>query len=65
MGKRPLLTELTSHEPRAEAFRVMRTNLSFVDIDAESKAIVITSALQGEGKSTTAVNTALALPAGG
>lgn len=65
VGKRPLLTELTSHEPRAEAFRVMRTNLSFVDVDAESKAIVVTSALPGEGKSTTAVNTALALQQAG
>lgn len=65
VGKRLLLTELTSHEPRAEAFRVMRTNLSFVDVDAESKAIVVTSALPGEGKSTTAVNTALALQQAG
>ncbi len=65
VGKRPLLTEITSHEPRAEAFRVMRTNLSFVDVDATCKAIVITSALPGEGKSTTAVNTALALQQAG
>lgn len=65
VGKRPLLTQLTSHEPRSEAFRVLRTNLSFVDIDAESKAIVVTSALPGEGKSTTAVNTALALQQAG
>nr|WP_210503000.1 polysaccharide biosynthesis tyrosine autokinase [Nocardioides sp. SYSU D00778] len=61
VAKRPLVTQLTSHEPRAEAFRVLRTNLSFVDIDATSKAIVFTSALPGEGKSTTAVNIALAL----
>ena len=65
VSKRPLLTELSSHEPRAEAYRVLRTNLSFVDIDAESKAIVITSSLPGEGKSTTAVNIALALQQAG
>jgi receptor protein-tyrosine kinase len=65
VGKRPLLTEMSSHEPRAEAFRVMRTNLSFVDVDAESKAIVITSSLPGEGKTTTAVNTTLALQQAG
>ncbi|WP_374457520.1 polysaccharide biosynthesis tyrosine autokinase [Nocardioides sp.] len=65
VGKRPLLTDLSSHEPRAEAYRVLRTNLSFVDIDAESKAIVITSSLPGEGKSTTSVNIALALHAAG
>lgn len=61
VSRKPLLTDLDSHEPRAEAFRVLRTNLSFVDIDADSKAIVITSSLPGEGKSTTAVNIALAL----
>ncbi len=65
VSKRPLLTDLASHEARAEAFRVLRTNLSFVDIDAESKAIVVTSALPGEGKSTTAVNIALALQQAG
>ncbi len=65
VGKRPLLSDLTSHEPRAEAYRVLRTNLSFVDIDAESKAIVVTSAVPGEGKSTTAVNIALALQQAG
>lgn len=65
VSRRPLISALRSHEPRAEAFRVLRTNLSFVDIDSESKAIVITSSLPGEGKSTTAVNVALALQQAG
>jgi capsular exopolysaccharide synthesis family protein len=59
--KRPLVSDLGSHEPRAEAFRVLRTNLQFVDVDADSKAFVVTSSVPGEGKSTTALNTAITL----
>ncbi|RJS45416.1 polysaccharide biosynthesis tyrosine autokinase [Nocardioides cavernaquae] len=59
--KRPLVSDLGSHEPRAEAFRVLRTNLQFVDVDASSKAYVVTSSVPGEGKSTTALNTAITL----
>lgn len=52
-----------THSPRAEAFRRLRTNLQFVDVANEPRSIVITSAVAGEGKSTTAVNlgTTLAL----
>lgn len=60
-AKRPLVSDVGSHEPRAEAFRVLRTNLQFVDVDAASKAFVVTSAVPGEGKSTTALNTAITL----
>ncbi len=63
--KQPLITDVTPHHPRAESFRVLRTNLQFVDVDAADKAFVITSALPGEGKSSTAVNTALALAQAG
>jgi capsular exopolysaccharide synthesis family protein len=59
--KRPLVSDLGSHEPRAEAFRVLRTNLQFVDVDSTSKAFVVTSSVPGEGKSTTALNTAITL----
>jgi capsular exopolysaccharide synthesis family protein len=63
--KQPLVTDLSPHHPRAESFRVLRTNLQFVDVDAQDKAFVVTSALSGEGKSSTAVNTALALAQAG
>lgn len=61
----PLVSSLGSHAPRTEAFRVLRTNLQFVDIDASTKVFVVTSALPGEGKTTTAVNLALTLAQAG
>ncbi|MBV9830860.1 MAG: polysaccharide biosynthesis tyrosine autokinase [Marmoricola sp.] len=61
----PLISALPSHAPRAEAFRVLRTNLSFIDVDHASKAFVVTSSVPGEGKSTTAVNAALAMASAG
>lgn len=61
MRDHPLVSDLSSHSPRVEEFRVLRTNLQFVDIDSSSKAYVITSSVPGEGKSTTAVNTAITL----
>jgi receptor protein-tyrosine kinase len=60
-AKTPLVSALGSHEPRVEAFRVLRTNLQFVDVDNANKAFVVTSSLPAEGKSTTAVNTAITL----
>lgn len=61
----PLISSLDAYAPRAEAFRVLRTNLQFIDPDVERKVFVITSSLPGEGKTTTAVNLALALAEGG
>ncbi|MFC5676791.1 polysaccharide biosynthesis tyrosine autokinase [Aeromicrobium endophyticum] len=61
----PLITELDTYAPRAEAFRVLRTNLQFIDPDAHHKVFVVTSSLPGEGKTTTAANLALALAEGG
>lgn len=45
----------------AEAFRKLRTNLQFLAVDNPPRVIVVTSSLPGEGKSTTAINIALAL----
>ena len=61
-AKQPLLTQLDTHAPRVEAFRMLRTNLQFVDVDRESRVVVVTSALPSEGKSTTAINLALTWP---
>ncbi len=45
-----------------EAYRALRTNVNFALADKEdSKAIMITSSLQGEGKSLTALNLAISL----
>jgi Mrp family chromosome partitioning ATPase/capsular polysaccharide biosynthesis protein len=51
--------------PQAEAFRVLRTNLEFVNLDRHARTIMITSAVPGEGKSTTAANLAVALARAG
>jgi receptor protein-tyrosine kinase len=45
----------------AEAFRKLRTNLQFLSVDNPPRVIVVTSSLPNEGKSTTAINIALAL----
>jgi polysaccharide biosynthesis transport protein len=49
----------------AEAFRMLRTNLDFVNLERQARTIMITSASQREGKSTTVANLALALARGG
>jgi tyrosine-protein kinase Etk/Wzc len=45
----------------AEAYRTLRTNISFMQSDRPSKVIVVTSAMPGEGKSTSACNLAITL----
>ncbi len=64
-AKTPLITALAPHSPRVEAFRILRTNLQFVDVDRNLKVFVVTSSVPGEGKTSTASNTALALQTAG
>ena len=45
----------------SEAFRKLRTNLKFLSVDNPPRVIVFTSSMPSEGKSTTAINLALAL----
>jgi capsular exopolysaccharide synthesis family protein len=61
----PLVSDLGTHHPRAEAIRVLRTNLQFVDIDGSSSVFVISSSVPGEGKSTTATNLAISMAEAG
>lgn len=44
---------------QAEAFRMLKTNLEFVNLDRSVKTIMVTSAVEGEGKSTTVANLAV------
>lgn len=63
--KKPLLTQAPPQGPRAESFRQIRTNLQFAHVSHASKAILITSSLPGEGKTTTATNLAIAMAEAG
>ena len=49
----------------AEAYRSLRSNIEYSSFDDEYRAIVVTSSVPGEGKSTTAGNLAIALAKSG
>lgn len=49
----------------AESFRMLRTSLRYVSADQQPRSMVITSAVQSEGKSTVASNLARVLAAAG
>ena len=51
-----LLVSFPSNSRYAESYRTLRTNLFFSDMDNEIKSIVVTSAVEKEGKTTTAIN---------
>lgn len=44
----------------SEGIRTLRTNLQFSDIDKETKKIMVTSSMPGEGKSFTSINLGIA-----
>jgi Mrp family chromosome partitioning ATPase/capsular polysaccharide biosynthesis protein len=46
--------------PGAEAFRMLRTNIEFAMLDRDIRTVMITSAVEEEGKSTTIANLAVA-----
>ena len=49
----------------AEAYRSLRSNIEYYSFDDEYRAIVVTSSVPGEGKSTTSGNLALSLAQSG
>ena len=59
--KRPILPLEGSSGGRAEAYRALRTNLQFVDFEQGQRTMVVTSSIEREGKTTSAVNLALTL----
>ncbi|TDC37571.1 polysaccharide biosynthesis tyrosine autokinase [Micromonospora sp. KC213] len=61
----PLIVGEAATSARAEAVRKLRTNLRFVDVHEPARVIAVTSALQGEGKTTLSCNLAIALAEAG
>lgn len=59
--KQPAISFDSDNSGIAEAFRKLRTNLQFLSVDSPPRVIVVTSSMPSEGKSTTAINIALAL----
>lgn len=59
--KSSIITYKSPKDPISEAFRNMRTNITFADIDEELRVLTITSTGKGEGKSTIIANYAVAL----
>ncbi len=57
--------DASNRGPAAEAFRQLRTNFRFIDVDNPVRSVVITSANEGEGKSTVASNLARVLATAG
>ena len=65
-GARSGLAMLDSPEaPETESYRMIATNIGFVNLDRGAKSIMVTSAADGEGKSTTIANLAIAMARAG
>jgi receptor protein-tyrosine kinase len=60
-----LVTDLDQQSVSAEAYRSIRTNLQFLNVDNPPRVIVVSSSIPGEGKSTLAVNLATVLAQSG
>nr|WP_221218909.1 MULTISPECIES: polysaccharide biosynthesis tyrosine autokinase [unclassified Mycolicibacterium] len=59
--REPAVSFESDNSAIAESFRKLRTNLQFLNVDNPPRVIVVTSSSPHEGKSTTAINIALAL----
>jgi len=60
-----LITLTDPRSPVSEAYRTLRTNLSFSSLDEPISTLVVTSPAPDEGKSTTIANLAVTMAQGG
>jgi non-specific protein-tyrosine kinase len=60
-----LITLTDPRSPVSEAYRTLRTNLSFYGLDQPLRSLVVTSPAGGEGKSTTIANLAVTMAQSG
>jgi succinoglycan biosynthesis transport protein ExoP len=63
--KRGLVMFDSVTSPDAELFRILRTTLEVTALSGDCRSIMVTSAVKGEGKSTTAANLAVAFARAG
>ena len=64
-GKRGLVMLAEPFGAAAEPFRILATNIDFVNLERSARSIMFTSATHREGKSTTVSNVAIACARGG
>ena len=64
MSKPQLITLTDPRLPAAEAYRTLRTNLTFAGLDHPIETLVVTSPALGEGKSVAAANLAVTMARG-
>lgn len=55
------LVSMFPHYPISEAYRMLQSNLRFMHTDSRLKTLVVTSCIEGEGKSTTVANLATSM----
>src|SRR5262249_59532415 len=51
-----LVTESDPRSAASEAYRALRTNIQFAGLDQPCRSVVVTSAMAGEGKTTSLAN---------
>jgi len=54
-----LISQMKPREPVVDAYRTLRTNLQFASVDQPISALLVTSALPGEGKTLSSANIAI------
>jgi capsular exopolysaccharide synthesis family protein len=64
-GSNAVMVRTDGSDPASEAYRALRTSVRFLDPDSPLQVLLVTSASAGEGKTTTAVNLAVALAQSG
>jgi succinoglycan biosynthesis transport protein ExoP len=64
-SKGALVMQLEPHGSEAEAFRILRANLEFANVDEAAEVVLVTGAVDGDGRTTTVSNLAVAFALAG
>ena len=64
-ARTPLVTDLPAHSIRGEAFRRLRTNLKYAQVGDSTSSVLVTSSVEGEGKTTSSINLAIVMAKAG